>query len=440
MVGSSHFWAWGVLIVAVAVFYLFFSQIGRKIVVLNIISLLAVVQWLLAPLVAYTYFDKQSDLAQLWQTVMPISEEAYFSFALPATLCLVAGLNFPAFGKIKRDHHFYLEQAKLRLANTASYVPALFIGLGFVFYELQNVVPFSLRAVFNFASLLSFVAVLYGVYAKSELRFFYTFVVFVLLLRQVIQSGMFGELVFWTLLYALFFLLGKKPKFATFLLLGGIVFLGVVSIQAIKSDYRKLVWKNGNRGSDTGAFYNLVFDKITDPSNLVQPEALFFVNNRMNQGAIVARTMKMVPQEVPFANGETIGLSILAALVPRIFWPNKPMAGGHENVARFLKDKTAAKRQISYNLGPIGEAYANFGRVGGCLWLFFYGCVFRFLFLGVLHLCRSYPTLVLWIPFLFVGAVKVETDLLSTLGSVVKGGIFVSFIFFSFHHLLKIRI
>lgn len=440
MVEGSYYWAWAVLLLFAALVYLFFSQIGRKIVVLNIISLLAVVQWLLAPLIAYTYFDKQSYLAVLWQTVMPISADAYFSFALPATLCLVAGLNFPAFGQIKRDHYFYLEQAKRRLASTASYVPALFIGLGFIFYELQDVVPLSLRAIFNFASLLSFVAVLYAVYAKSRLRFVYIALVLVLLLRQVIQSGMFGEFVFWTLLYTFFFLLGKKPKLATLLFLGGVALLGVLSIQAIKSDYRKLVWKNGERGSDAGALYALALEKITDPSTLLQPEAFFFVNNRMNQGAIVAKTIEMVPEKVPFANGATIGRSILAALVPRVFWPNKPMAGGHENVARFLKDKTAAKRQISYNLGPIGEAYANFGRVGGCLWLFFYGCIFRFLFLGVLHLCRSYPTLVLWIPFLFIGAIKVETDLLSTLGSVIKGGIFVGFIFFSFHYILKIRI
>lgn len=440
MEASSYYWYWAVLLFAAAVFYLFFSQIGRKIVVLNIISLLAVVQWLLAPLVAYTYFDKQSDLAKLWQTVMPISADAYFSFALPATICLVLGLNFPALGKIKKNHYRYLEQAKLSLANTASYVPAIFIALGFVFYELQDVVPLSLRAIFNFASLLSFVAVLYAVYARSKLRFFYIAIVLVLLLRQVIQSGMFGDFVFWTLLYTFFFLLGQKPRIASFLFLGTIGLFGVLAIQAIKSDYRKLVWKNGTRGSDAGAFYKLALDKFTDPSTLLQPEAFFWVNTRMNQGAIVARTMKMVPQKVPFAQGETILKSIAAAIVPRFLWPNKPMAGGHENVARFLKDKYAHKRQISYNLGPIGEGYANFGRWGGCLWLFVYGCIFRFLFLGVLQLCRSYPTLVLWIPFLFVGAIKVETDLLTTLGAVIKGGIFVAFIFFSFHHILKIKI
>ncbi len=440
MIGNWGGLEWVVVLFSALFIGFFIKQIGEKIVVLNIIGLLAVLQWLLAPLLAYTFFNEKSDLATLWQTVMPIPASTYFSYVLPATISMVIGLNFPAFGEVKKRHTYYIARAKAALRETAVFLPPIFIFIGFIFYELQAFVPVSLRAVFNFASLLSFVAVLYAAYAASKWTFLYFGISLLLLLRQVIQSGMFGSFVFWVLLYSFFFLLGKKARLVNFVFLGVLGVFGVLLIQSIKGDYRKVVWKGGARNSDAATFYQIAAAKLAEPATLLDETAIFWITTRMNQGAIVARTMRNVPAKVPYAGGETIVTSIAAAVVPRLFWPNKPEAGGRDNVARFLKDKYAYKRKISYNIGPVGEAYANFGRWGGCVWMFCYGLIFRLLFLGILAMCKTYPTLVLWIPFLFVGAIKVETDLVSTLGSILKGGVFVFALYFFFYQIVKIKI
>jgi hypothetical protein len=137
--------------------------------------------------------------------------------------------------------------------------------------------------------------------------------------------------------------------------------------------------------------------------------------------------MNYVPRVEPYANGQTILRSVGAILVPRFLWPDKPESGGHENLSRFL----GIKKRLSYsmNIGPYGEAYGNFGPQYGIIFVFFYGLFLSFLFKVFLKNCMKRPTLVLWAPLLFYYTLTVETDILSTLNSFVKGSIFVMILF-----------
>ena len=73
------------------------------------------------------------------------------------------------------------------------------------------------------------------------------------------------------------------------------------------------------------------------------------------------------------------------------------------------------------NIGPFGEAYANFDKAGGVVYMFFYGLFFNFVLSSILKLAEKRPSIVLWLPFLFYYSIGVETDLLSTMGSLIKG-------------------
>ena len=96
----------------------------------------------------------------------------------------------------------------------------------------------------------------------------------------------------------------------------------------------------------------------------------------MNQGWLVAMTMKKVPDKFDFAYGETIWQSVAAAIVPRFIWPDKPEAGGKANLKRFWGYNLVG---FSMNIGPFGEGYANFDKIGGIIYMFFYGLFFNFL-------------------------------------------------------------
>jgi hypothetical protein len=141
----------------------------------------------------------------------------------------------------------------------------------------------------------------------------------------------------------------------------------------------------------------------------------------MNQGWLVAVTMDRVPRRFDYAEGETIAKSIAAAFIPRILWPDKPEAGGKYNLKRFWGFEL---RGYSMNIGSIGEAYANFGRTGGIIFLFFYGLFFNFVLTMLLKWSEKRPSVLCWIPFLFFYAVVVETDTLTTFSSLVTGVIF----------------
>jgi hypothetical protein len=81
------------------------------------------------------------------------------------------------------------------------------------------------------------------------------------------------------------------------------------------------------------------------------------------------------------------------------------------------------------NIGPMGEAYANFDVLGGIIYMLFYGLFFNFMLSTILKFAEKRPTIVLWLPFLFYYAISVETDSLTTMGSLIKGVFFTWLVF-----------
>jgi len=71
------------------------------------------------------------------------------------------------------------------------------------------------------------------------------------------------------------------------------------------------------------------------------------------------------PARQPYLDGETYG-HILPQLIPRIFWPDKPM--GHVSTQRLatyygLQDEESTLR-TTIGFGVVAEAFANFGFLG----------------------------------------------------------------------------
>ena len=247
---------------------------------------------------------------------------------------------------------------------------------------------------------------------------------------------MFGELIFILACSMVLILLVRKITFNRKMLvaISGIVF--IIIIQSVKMEYREKVWTSGG-GADPVYYAQLISERILEPSSLLAPGRMFFIAVRLNQGWLVAMTMNKVPAKYSFANGETIWMSIAAAIVPRFLWPDKPETGGKANLRRFWG---FTLQGYSMNLGPFGEGYANFNTVGGMFYMFFYGLFFNFMLTSILKLAEKRSTIILWIPFLFYYSIGVETDLLSTMGSLLKGIIFTWLIFKVFEIAFRIEL
>jgi hypothetical protein len=369
---------------------------------------------LVMPVIFYHVYTRENPLARLWVKFMPIKSDDYFSFALPAVILMTIGMKMPLGNlKINKSPERYMERVKQYVERHPNLGLTLVLT-GFICGMLDFLAPANLKEIFYLAAHLTHVGVFYVIYSPNKNKRLIVPGVILLVIGQSILTGMFGELIFVLACSLILILLGKKIPFwrKLILALGGI-FL-ILIIQTVKRDYRNKSWKEG-----ANAFYfaELVSNRVTDPTAILDPNTLFYTSVRMNQGWLVAETIYQVPNRHPFAYGETIWQSIAATFVPRFLWPDKPESGGKANLKRFWGFNLVG---WSTNIGPLGEAYANFDRVGGIIYMLFYGLFFNLVLSLILKAAERRPTIILWIPFLFFNVVTVESDLLTTMGALLK--------------------
>lgn len=87
------------------------------------------------------------------------------------------------------------------------------------------------------------------------------------------------------------------------------------------------------------------------------------IDERLNQNYLVGvAEANILNGDVPLAHGDTI-VDALIALVPRIFWPNKPVRAGSPMIVSQYTGIEFAE-STSVGIGQVMEFYINFGDVG----------------------------------------------------------------------------
>ncbi|MEJ7737959.1 MAG: hypothetical protein WKF97_11070 [Chitinophagaceae bacterium] len=417
----------------------FIDNLGKKLVVLDIPILIAIITCLLLPIAGYHYFNQSNLLARSWFYFMRVPSEEYYSFMFPATVAMAIGLKLPIFFRTQtyQHHEQYLINAKTYLSNT-KWQGLILVAIGLISSVLQNFAPGALAHIFFLMKYLMFVGVFYCLYSNFPNKRIILFLVFGLMVGRSISSGMFGELVFMGTMSIILIVLGIKMHFlskATIIILG---LFSLLILQAVKPAFRKETWSGKNDGNKLSILTDMMSQKIMDPSLLLENEtALFGLYGRFNQGMIVSRVLKAVPSRFPYANGETIFLSVASSVVPRILWPTKPESGGKANFERFLGVRL---KKVSYGLSPFGEAYGNFGKTGGIIFMLFFGLLFNFFSFLLLKLAVRWPSLILWFPYLFFYATSIETDVVTMLNSFTKAAIFTFIMYKFFPKVFKLKL
>jgi hypothetical protein len=417
-------------------FLSFLYDLGKKVVILDLTILMACLTCLLMPVIFYHVYTKDNALARIWIKYMSISSDDYFSFALPGTLALALGIKFPLI-KLKYDHTpgAYLANVRAYLTrhpNLGLYLVGIGLGAGM----LAFLTPTGLHEVFFLMAHLIFVGVFYVIYSPNKRKRYIVPGVILLMFVESAATGMFGELVFILACSMILVMMGKVISFPRKLLFAVSGIFVIILIQSVKGEYRTKAW-HGEGGSDPLYLAELFGDRITDPSTIFDRKISFVMAVRFNQGWLVAETMRLVPSKFTFGNGEPLLEAVEASVIPRFIWPDKPEAGGKANLKRFWGFNLVG---FSTNIGTLGEAYANFDRIGGIIYLFFYGLFFNLGLSLILRRAEKWPTLILWVPFLFFTAISVETDLLSTMGALVKSAIFTYVVFAFFNRILSMKL
>ncbi|MEZ0610030.1 hypothetical protein ACAW74_16045 [Fibrella sp. WM1] len=393
-------------------FLIFVHNVGRTIAIRELMTFVAALQVVLAP--SLELADAPNSMA--------VSSTDYLSYALPAVVAFSVGLNWPL---IKTKSHIDL------LASVKDYVKGkektsfILLILGIIGSFFFNYAPVQIKALVYLFAVCLYASVMYAHYSGSKFKYVTLAIALGLLLYITVRDGMFGHMILWVTLYVLVVLVGTKKGTSLIvkLTLIGSCALFVLLAQSVKMEYRIKTWGDSpeNRKGDLNLMVNLFVQRINDPDFLFGKNHLYATYHRLNQGGLIAQTMAYVPHYEPFANGELLA-HFIYPFIPRIIWSGKPITGGAANITRFTP--LVPDGITSSNISPFGEGYVNFGRIGGVIFLFFFGMLFNYCFLNVIKIAESRPSLLLWIPCLFTGCLSLETDVLSTWGSFVTMSMF----------------
>ena len=417
----------------------FIHSLGTQININQITILFGVLQLLLMPIVVYRIYNEDKNVIALLYN-MNLDEKEYFSFVVPALIAMIIGLQIPLLSnyfkkEILQQSIYKIKMYLIGKSNIGLYL--MIIGLSSGFFT--PFLPSTLGYLSYLFSKLLYVGILYIYFSDNKNKNYFLLGGIAGLLVNTIVQGMFGELIFTSILALLLIFLTQKISSVKKITVCIVGFFLIIVLQTIKSDYRKATWfgqKDANV-SNTEIFFSLIINKISNPSSFFNKEDIFPTIVRFNQGMIQDKVMDYVPRIRPFAEGKTIYTSLAASLIPRFFWPDKPMSGGKWNMEYFTG---LIIEGYSMNIGPLGEAYGNFGPKGGIYFMFFYGLFFNLALFILFQICKNRPTILLWFPILFLNSIQVETDILMTVNSLIKNSLFVAFCYWASERFLRIRL
>ncbi|MEN8120720.1 MAG: hypothetical protein ABFS35_10250 [Bacteroidota bacterium] len=408
----------------------FYFDLGKTIEIRDLIILIALLQWIIGPVLKYNLSPE--DIFYF----MAVSEKEYMRLAFPAALFFIAGLYFPLFYK-KLNSKQQLNKI-YSILNRHPNIDLILIVIGVLADISEDFMPDSLKFFMFLLGGSRFIGLFFLVLNNRSFKWPIFGFVMILLFASTIRHAIFHELILWMVF--LFIIIAFLYRFRDRQKLAFLIPIIVLTIliQTVKFYFRQETGKLTGTFDKAELFTEMIQKELVDQEHLFTTINFEASIDRINQGWIVARIMRYTPDFEPFAGGETIITGIRASLIPRFLDPDKPKAGGRDNFTRFtgklISDNT------SMGLSPLGEAYANFGINGGIIFMFLLGLFYNFYLFMLLRLSDKYPSLILWIPLLFLQVVKAETDFVVVLNHLVKASIVVALLIFSFRKFFGIRI
>jgi hypothetical protein len=412
--------------------YRFFNNLGNRIDIRDMIIFFPIVQWIIGPILSYRFLT--DDVSYY----MVIPEDDYMSFAVPGVLLFAVGLYLPFFKTTFEGKRVLsgIETVINRFPN----LDILFIVVGLLLSIIEPFLPIQLRFFVFLAGNLQFIGLFFLMLNKKRKRrnlLFYSFLALSFLLS--VAQGMFHVIILWYsfLFFIVSFIKNFKPFKKVLIIL--LFLFAVVIIQTVKYEFREIVWygKKTDNSSPTSVFFNLVSKNIENKELLASESNINNLITRINQGWIIARIMDYTPRYEPFAKGETIWNALQSSFVPRFLSSEKSGSGGKEYYPRFTGLELG--EGTSMDLSILGEAYANFGR-RGIYFMLIYGLFLSLTYSGIIHLFKKRPTLLFFIPLIYLQVVKAESDFLTALNHFVKASIFVVILYWGLLKFLKIKL
>lgn len=341
----------------------------------------------------------------------------YLSFAVPCCIALFLGAVLAT--KKAKGIPFNPDTVNNNFPAWACYAKHLYwIGL-LSYFATSSLSSFPvLSFLFVLASSLRFVGLFTLILAGDKKWWLYALILFWLEIASSVATGFFHDLILWS--GSLFLVLSYRYRWRTMSILTLVLaMIFLILFQSVKGQYRQLV---SQEEKSVVQKISLLTDMMTSQMNsadtLFDPTIMAATLVRFNQGWIVNKVMRRVPDVEPYAHGNTIVKGLYAAFIPRVIDPDKPVAGGRENFEKYTGLQLS--RETAMNIGVTGEMYANFGLYGGVIGMAVYGYLIGLLYLLLYNKALENPVWWAWGPFVGFMAMKAEEGLMETITWIVK--------------------
>jgi len=405
----------------------FVQDLGKRIEIRDLISFMSVLQWIIGPILAYNLLPYD----ELYYMAVP--ETVYMDFVVPVCYFMVLGLYLPlAEERIVNEEDIDRMKVYLYEHPWLGYILAgIGVAVGFAGKSLPRSLTFLVFLITN----IQYVGMYMILFGKSKFKWFIFAGIMGLATSAAVLQGMFGELVQWFMLsFLVIAMVVKIPMWGKVTLIT--IGLGLIMlVQSTKQEYRLATWYASSTKSNSDIYKEIIVSRLSSPSLLFNQETSQNMAARLNQGWIIARIMNYMPEKQPFVRGETVESALYAALLPRFLAPGKAQAGGRANFERFTG--TPLPETTSMDISLVGEGYANFGYLGGMVFIFLVSLLYNWVIVKVIALSKNNPTLILWIPLLFFQVMKAETDFATVFNYLTKAAIVTFAAFFTMKKIME---
>ena len=396
-------------ILLIFLFFRFIFGLSERIVYLELFALYSTVCNLISPSIIYL-------LGNPSEYSMRLSATEYYNYAFFANLLFVVSLLY---NNKNNNQEIIIERAKVFGNENLSFAFLIFF-LGFFAQIFVDVAPVSLRQVIAIMGNFMFAGLIMVYYSKSKFKIYLFVITFLLLSFKSAQSAMFGDLLFVSVTTAILVFSSLKIKLSTRIIFICTGLYIMMVIQSLKAEYRILAWRE-QQNNYSDQFSTLFFNYLINPQEVFAPERQIQFWYRLGQGVITSDVMDKVPDINPYGFGETYIVGFINPFVLRYFWSDKREAGGYYNVCRFLNSCDNKDRGMSFNIGLLGEAYANFGAFGGIAMLIVLGFSIRILLHNLIYIKLKHYIFFFFVPSFFQSMLPIiETDFLGSWGGIVQ--------------------
>ena len=405
------------LLISLHQFFLLFYSIDHVLPVRYLLGTFMCLQMFIGPVLAYNGLDRFQFV--IYQ--MKVPEAIYFSYVIPAVSSFIFGLHIWA-GKLKGE---IIDIKSIKaFTDTRSTLPYLFIGIGFISSIISGFFSSNFAFVFYLLGGFKFIGAFLLILGNKQLRIAELIIVYGSIIISSLGDGMFHDLLTWLIMLGAILAIKYKPGINLKLIACTSFILLSIIIQQLKGSYREATWKGQEAGAET---FQKVYEAGKENNTLFNFKSLAESNVRINQGFIVTNIMKTVPSRIPYSNGAELWQILESAILPRFLAPSKLNAGDR---TLFTKYSGINIRQgTSMALSSVGDAYINFGIIGGCIFMFFLGLLYNLVLKGFLKYSKNFPILLLFTPLVFYYPIRPDCELQTILGHLVKSCFLIFVIF-----------